>query len=118
MKKEFYIISLICFCGQNLFSQATLPSAKNLRTDLMEHTDRVFHNGNITNLRLEDMKSSIESLQTVDIKSQKPTFSWVIPNVNNGTYQKNIELSLQTIGKNLFHLFQRKTTLMQNQIFR
>ncbi|MDO5570312.1 MAG: alpha-L-rhamnosidase C-terminal domain-containing protein [Bacteroidales bacterium] len=92
MNKKFYLFSIVCIGSQMIYSQSKLPKADKLRTDLIEYSDKVFSNGHITNLTLEDINSAIEPLQIAEIKSMNPIFSWIIPNYSNNVFQSKYRI--------------------------
>lgn len=73
------------------FFFALLPAKENqpygLLTDLIEHTDRVWQNGYLSNIRIWETDTAIEPLQYVQIASSHPSFSWIVPGKEEGTRQ-------------------------------
>ena len=52
--KKLLIVLLACFCGYQVFAQ--IPQAPSeLRCDLIEHTDRVFINGEISQISFSNL---------------------------------------------------------------
>lgn len=58
-----------------------------LLTDLIEHTDRTWQNGYLSNIRVWETDTAIEPLQFVQIGSTHPSFSWIVPGKAAGTHQ-------------------------------
>lgn len=80
-----------------IISSAAFAAAPNgLMTDLLEHTDKVWHNGTRTVLKLED-RQTLPEYQTATIHSKKPSFSWLVnderQNVLQTAYQVNVSKS-------------------------
>ena len=50
-----------------------------LMTDLVEHTETVWSGGYATDLRLGDLEKVKGDCQTVEIRSLRPSFSWIVP---------------------------------------
>ena len=48
-------------------------------TDLVEHTETVWSGGYSTDLPLKDVQSAKGDFQTVEIRSLRPSFSWIVP---------------------------------------
>ncbi|MDO5567206.1 MAG: family 78 glycoside hydrolase catalytic domain, partial [Planctomycetia bacterium] len=65
-----------------------------LMTDLLEHTQRVYHDGYPTNLSVDQMTGAIERLQYPAIISKRPTFSWVVNDSRNNVLQTAYEIEL------------------------
>lgn len=58
-----------------------------LLTDLIAHTDKVYINGYPSTLTLDNIEEAIEPVQYIEIQSSYPSFSWMVPGEENGTYQ-------------------------------
>jgi hypothetical protein len=82
--KLILIACLSFFC-------AMWSSAENkpygLLTDLIEHTDYTWQNGYVSNVPIWQTHGAIESLQYAGIVSAYPSFSWIVPGMENGTVQ-------------------------------
>ncbi|WP_018628802.1 alpha-L-rhamnosidase C-terminal domain-containing protein [Niabella aurantiaca] len=76
----FFIMALSA-----LLSHAQAPSR--LRTELLEHTDRVFLDGYLTTLSLQEAGTAIERYQVAAIRSARPSFSWVVNSGASNTLQ-------------------------------
>ncbi len=50
-----------------------------LLVDLVEKTDVVWRDGYPTQLAIDETATAIERLQTVEIRSSRPCFSWIVP---------------------------------------
>ncbi len=88
---------LISLIGCFLFFSAFLWAAEaptGLMTDLLEHTDRVYHDGYPTNLALSEMSGAIESLQYPAILSRRPAFSWIVNDSGNNILQTAYEIEV------------------------
>lgn len=68
----------------SLAAQQTMPTG--LMTDLVEHTETVWSCGYPTDLALKDVAKAKEDFQTVEIRSSRPSFSWIVPG-EKGTSQ-------------------------------
>ncbi len=69
---------------------------RSLMVDLLEKTDVVWRDGFPTQLALDETQNAIERLQTVEIRSNKPSFSWVTPAVEKNLTQKAWQIHLAT----------------------
>lgn len=79
---KIILISLLC---STLYGNNNKPVG--LLTDLVEHTDYTWHNGLVSTVPVWEVKNVIEPLQFVSIKSEYPSFSWIVPNEMPGTIQ-------------------------------
>ena len=82
--KSFTIVFL-SFCCLTLTAKENKPYG--LLTDLLEHTDYTWHNGYASNVPVWQADKAIENLQYAEIMSAFPTFSWIVPGSEQGTYQ-------------------------------
>ncbi len=91
MKKVVSVtIVLISIFSLSLHSADKKPYG--LLTDLIEHTDRVWNNGYLSNLSVWQIDDAIEPFQYAEINSFYPTFSWVVPGEINNTYQESYRI--------------------------
>jgi len=58
-----------------------------LMTDLMEHTDKTWQNGYMTNIMIWQIDKVKGPLQYAQIMSSKPSFSWIVGGEKQNTYQ-------------------------------
>ena len=70
-------ILLASLVSVSLAAQQARPSG--LMTDLVEHTETVWSEGYPTDLSLQDFTKAKGSFQTVEIRSSRPSFSWIVP---------------------------------------
>ena len=84
---------------------------RSLMVDLLEKTDVVWRDGFPTQLTLEETKNAIERLQTVEIRSNKPSFSWVTPAVEKNLTQKAWQIQLAT-SRQAFDAANEQTPLL------
>ena len=78
--KKLNRISLFLFVAcLNLYSQAAELKPFGLLTDLVEHTDRVWINGFLSNISIWETEDVIEPFEFVKICSSYPSFSWIVP---------------------------------------
>lgn len=82
---KFVSFVLMFFAMGSLVAGAEKP--RGLLTDLLEHTDRTWHNGYLSNVPVWDVDRAVEPLQYVRIGSSRPSFSWVVPGDEAGTRQ-------------------------------
>jgi len=78
---------LLAFCAQ---AQNDLPPVfrpTGLTTDLLEHTDRTWCNGYVTNTPVWALDKAIEPLQYVEIASAYPSFGWIVPGTEQDVKQ-------------------------------
>lgn len=87
MKKSNRICLLLLATCLNLFSQASVFKPFGLLTDLMEHTDRTWINGYLSNIPIWETGDAIEPLEYVKIGSAHPSFSWIVPGEKENTRQ-------------------------------
>ncbi|GHT21243.1 hypothetical protein AGMMS4957_09740 [Bacteroidia bacterium] len=82
MKHTILIIGLLCSAAIHAKDK---PGG--LRTDLLEHTDRTWQNGYLSNIPVWRLDAAIEPLQYVQIGSLHPAFSWLVPGTGQATRQ-------------------------------
>lgn len=63
-----------------------------LLTDLLSYTDKVYLNGYISSVSLEAVDEAIEPVQFAQVRSSRPSFSWVVPGNGNGTMQTGYQI--------------------------
>ena len=80
-----FFIFFIFFCCTGWSAGENKPFG--LLTDLIEHTDRTWLNGYLSDIPVWDTERAIESLQYVEIGSSRPSFSWIVPGDKEGTQQ-------------------------------
>lgn len=99
--RKFLILLCLFIIGEGslLFGAEQAPSG--LMTDLLEHTDRVWHDGYPVNLNLSEMSGAIERLQYPAILSRRPTFSWIVNDTENDVLQTAYEIEVASSKKNL-----------------
>lgn len=83
MKTRNILILLLLFCYGSALSQER-PTG--LMTDLIEHTDKVWINGILSD-RLVDQVEDAGQYQYALIASGKPAFSWIVPGAKVDTRQ-------------------------------
>lgn len=71
----------------NVLSQAEELKPSGLLTDLIEHTDRTWINGILSNIPVWQTEEVIEPFESVKICSTHPTFSWIVPGEKQNTRQ-------------------------------
>lgn len=88
MKKRIWCIIICLFVvNYRLLAGGLENKPHALMTDLIEHTDKIWYNGFITNLCVAQCGVQKEPFQYAQIASDKPTFSWIVPANKNGTCQ-------------------------------
>ncbi len=65
-----------------------------LMVDLLEHTDVVWRDGLPTQLKVDQLTGVIERVQYAEIRSSKPTFSWIVPSSGPNTTQTAWQIQL------------------------
>ncbi|MDR0395037.1 MAG: family 78 glycoside hydrolase catalytic domain [Tannerella sp.] len=83
------IIALSCLCA---VSSAAENKPNGLLTDLIEHTDRTWRNGYLSNVPVWWVRGAVESLQYVEIGSSRPSFGWIVPGEAHATYQTSYRI--------------------------
>lgn len=58
-----------------------------LLTDLLSNTDKVYINGYISSMPLWAVDEAIEPVQFTQVRSARPSLSWIVPGKDNGTVQ-------------------------------
>ncbi|MCX2450157.1 alpha-L-rhamnosidase [Pedobacter sp. PLR] len=81
----FSIALLLMFITTASAQSLKVPSQ--LRVDLLLHADKVWKNGLLTNLSLQEAKDSGFSHQMALIANQKPTFAWLMNDVSADSHQ-------------------------------
>ena len=98
-KIPFFFLTII-FSIRLGYSQA--PSQ--LTTDLLEHTDRVFLDGYLTTLSLDELSTAIERCQLPYIRNAHPFLGWVVnsetPNTLQMAYRIEMASSKQKLENN------------------
>lgn len=79
------LIIIVLLLSSTLYATENKPYG--LLTDLIEHTEYTWHNGYVSSVPVWQMNDAIEPLQYVKIGSAYPSFSWIVPDNGNGTYQ-------------------------------
>jgi hypothetical protein len=75
--KQFFYTAIISL-AVNSFTMAQSVKPYGLMTDLLEHTDRTWKDGFITNMPVWQLNNTKEKLQFVEIRSRRPSFSWIV----------------------------------------
>ncbi len=65
-----------------------------LMTDLLEWTDRVWIDGLASQMTLSELGNAIERTQVAEIRSLKPTFSWIVNDLRNNVLQTAFQFEL------------------------
>lgn len=84
--------AILIFCFSINF--LTAQTLTNLRCDLIEHTDQVYVNGRLSQIKLNQINKIIEPVQLAYINNLQPVFSWAINHVKNNTQQKAFQIQL------------------------
>ncbi|MGF7218026.1 hypothetical protein GGR92_004203 [Spirosoma lacussanchae] len=85
---KLFVWGLFVLIVQTTALSQTPPTA--LRTDLLLHTDRVWQQGLLTNLTLMTAHSVRFAGQYALIRSERPSFSWVVPSGSQTAYQVQV----------------------------
>lgn len=93
--KKILLLIIACFLLYQGFSQ-TPPPPTELRCDLMKNTDRVFINGELSQISLNEIDKIIEPSQLAFIESKRPVFSWIIEDQRNNTMQTGFHIQIGT----------------------
>ena len=78
-----------------LYSQTPEPPVK-LRCDLAEHTNRIFINGEISQISPKETSDIVEPVQLVLIENLHPVFSWILEDDRNNIRQTAFRIQLGT----------------------
>lgn len=76
------------------YLQAAELKPSGLLTDLLAHTERTWLNGYLSNVPVWQTDEVIEPLQTAEIKSRYPAFSWIVPGEKQDTQQTGYRIIL------------------------
>ena len=96
------IVILLVICANPALMQGQkVPGPTGLRTDLVEHTDRVWQNGDLSTVRLEQYLKDTSRYQVVKIESKFPAFSWVLNDDRRGVSQKSYRIIVASDLKNI-----------------
>ncbi len=90
MKRKL-LLSLMLFTVTLTAQSVNAPVG--LRTDLLEHTDRVYINGNITQLSLSSV-DIVEPYQVAYVGSERPSFSWEMVDSRQSISQSAFQVEL------------------------
>ena len=85
--KLFNFILIFLFSVFSSISSAEVLKPHGLLTDLIEHTERTWQNGYVSNVPVWEVDKAIEPLQYVLIRSSRPSFSWIVPGTEQATRQ-------------------------------
>jgi hypothetical protein len=89
IKHTFYIL-LISLAYKD-FTTAQCVKPYGLTTDLIEHTDRTWKDGFITNIPVWKVHNTKEKLQFPEIRSRFPSFGWIVqgdaPDIKQTAYR-------------------------------
>jgi hypothetical protein len=75
---------------------AVAQQPSRLTTDLIEHTDRVWLDGYLSNLSLNELKTAVERFQTVEIRNRRPVLGWALNSNRKNTLQTAYRVMLAT----------------------
>jgi len=92
IKKQLFVV-IACFSVLTSFAQ-TAPAPIHLRCDLMEYTDRVFINGELTQVPFDQTDKLVEPVQLALVNSKQPVFSWAMADTRNNIRQAAFQLQL------------------------
>ena len=87
----FLLAASFAFLGANA-QGAEAPSG--LLTDLLEKTDVVWRDGFPTQLTLDELGTAVERVQIAEIRSSRPTFSWIVPSEGKSVFQTAWQIQL------------------------
>ena len=98
--KKILIIIITCFLQYQGFSQTPQPPT-GLRCDLMKNTDRVFINGELSQISFDEIDKIVEPSQLALIESKQPIFSWITEDQRNNTMQTDFHIQIGTSPKEM-----------------
>lgn len=84
LRKFSFFLSIIC---TSLLVQASGQKPSGLLTDLIEHSERTWINGFLSNIPVWETDEMIEPFEYVQIRSTHPSFSWIVPGERQNTFQ-------------------------------
>jgi alpha-L-rhamnosidase len=91
---------LWCFLLMAKLMASAQSAPTSLRTDLLLHTDKVWSNGFLTNLTPDAADSTGFAGQLALIRSNRPSFSWVIPGKQANSRQTAYRVIVSSSRKN------------------
>lgn len=93
----FLLLSFASVCtGED---PQTINGPHGLMVDLLENTDVVWRDGFPTQLKIDQLDQVIERVQYAEIRSSKPSFSWIVPDYGKNTVQTAWQIQLATNRK-------------------
>ena len=96
------VILMMMIYGVPGFVQGQRMSAPTgLRTDLIEHTDKVWKNGSVSAITLKQYSADTSEYQVVKIASRFPAFSWELNDNNKNVFQKSYQVIVASNLKNI-----------------
>jgi alpha-L-rhamnosidase len=84
MKILYVNFALFLLC---VFQSLAQNRPAGLLTDLLSNTDKVYINGYLSSLPVWAIDEAIEPFQFAQVRSSRPSFSWIVPGKDNGTVQ-------------------------------
>ena len=96
LRKRFLWTGLLLLMGTAILradSNDPLPPF-GLLTDLLERTETVWMDGFPSNMTLADLPTAIERTQIAEIRSERPTFSWIVNDRRRGVTQTAYEIQV------------------------
>lgn len=90
------ILLFVCVFACIATCAAAIDAPSHLRTDLIEHTDRVFLDGYPTDVSLDRLGEVIERYQVAAIRNRKPFFGWVVNDSSPNSVQQAYQILVAT----------------------
>ncbi|MBQ3388592.1 MAG: hypothetical protein IJG60_05215 [Thermoguttaceae bacterium] len=85
LSSAVFVLFLAFACGLSRAGDSLAPSG--LLTDLLERTDTVWIGGLASQLSLADLTDTAERVQIAEIRSARPSFSWIVNDRRNDVVQ-------------------------------
>ena len=90
------INAILFVCAVLAFAQYALAgnAPEGLLVDLLRDTDAVWRDGYPTQLKIDQLADVVERVQYAEIRSSKPTFSWIVPSLEKNAVQTAWQIQL------------------------
>ena len=89
-------ISVLGLLGACMMNAQTPKAPVGLRCDLIAHTDRVYVNGEVTQIPLSKIMNLVEPVQFVQIANKRPSFSWMMEDERYAIMQTAFQIKVGT----------------------
>lgn len=106
-----YLLIAVSFIVGTETESPSIAAPVGLLVDLLEHTDVVWRDGLPTQLKIDQLDNVIERVQYAEIRSSRPSFSWVVPGEIKNLSQSAWQIQLAK-SREAFHISNVPSTLL------